>query len=225
MSEHSLENVPLTGQDRLYVEFSSQAIQSALSQLSSLDLQLLRIVGEAGTIGTKALALETHLSRSAALSHAKKLTQSNLLIRKSAPSKTSGIKPTYFFSLAPDLTIEAIEAAIIETEPPKPLSTIEEQQSKEGTDDSNVVAVLDTAKTPHQGNALIASDTAELSPQSVESTSNPATFEEKVWKVLTQMTKQIAELKSRIAEIENEKRSAERFDEDALLRMMESDES
>ena len=132
MSEHSLEDVPLTGQARLYVEFSSQAIKSALSQLSSLDLQLLRIVGEAGTIGTKALALETHLSRSAALSHAKKLTQSNLLIRKSAPSKTSGIKP---------------------------------------------------------------------------------------------MTKQIAELKSRIAEIENEKRSAERFDEDALRRMMESDES
>jgi primosomal protein N'' len=39
------------------------------------------------------------------------------------------------------------------------------------------------------------------------------------------MTKQIAELKSRIAEIENEKRSAARFDEDALLRMMESEES
>lgn len=119
--------------ERAISNISSNPIVSSLDSLDLVDLQILKAVGEISTAKAADIEDRVHISRSALLKRTAKLAELNLLTKGTLPGTESKFKPTFTFSLDPDLTREEIESAIstlqeVKTETSK-LERLEEREA------------------------------------------------------------------------------------------------
>lgn len=111
-------------------ELDKTAIYLLLLGLDSSSLQILKAVGETSGIGSRLLEDKVKLSRAPILVRTKNLDKQKLLSRTVLPGTENHSKPTFIHSLAPGVTLTAINCAIAKLSLEEYLSLKESGSSK-----------------------------------------------------------------------------------------------
>ncbi len=93
------------------------SVKRKLRKEDSINLRILKVVGQKGRAKSREISEAIHLSRSAVLSRTRKLEKKGLLIKEVESLPATGIRPVHFFRLVPELSVTLIQDLLSEVIP------------------------------------------------------------------------------------------------------------
>ncbi len=181
-----------------FIEDPKANIYVRLLKLDDTSLKVLKIVGENEGIQSKLLQEKVNLSRAPILQRTKAMSDGGLLIRSILAGTENHSKPTYCYSLSPDVPIVAINCAIAKL-------TLEDFLALEG-------------KVAPEGSTTLAGLGGH--PNTPSPTTSPSQVFEVMQELLEPAFRKITELENRLERVEAVLRQPSTFDREKLLNIL-----